>query len=195
MKRLLVLLGLLLSAACQPLTPLALGETTPASDTPAASAEATRLPDTPPADVPSTQPPCYFVWARQPLPELSGQVQQAVQSIQPQAAARAEAYGENCVDENGDIVYFAAKETDFYVTLEVDGLKDESALGERLEDVLTALEAFPSDETPGPQPGYISVTFQSAEEALRLRFTEIQVIEFRQQGLRGVDLFKALKNP
>jgi len=137
---------------------------------------------------------CYFNWATQPLPELSSQVQSALEDAGlTGVAARAEAYGENCYDsQTNEVVYFAAMQTDFRVTINVPDLKDTERLGDLLEKVLIALDNFPTDKTPGPNPGYVGVTFQAGGEELNLWFTVSQGIQVRQQGLRGDALLKAL---
>lgn len=141
----------------------------------------------------STQPPCYFAWAREKLPDISAQMQKTIQVIQPQAKAYAEAYGENCIDGKGDVVYFATLQTDFYITLKVKDLADEATLGKMLEQTLIVLDQFPLDKTPGHQPGNIGITFESKGKVLKLWFTSVQADEFRRQGFHGADLFNSLR--
>lgn len=154
---------------------------------------------TPAADVPPpvTPPPqsCGWQWASQPLPELSLQVEQAMQAaVQPQARASAQAYGENCRQADGSVAYFATLETDFYVTLGASDLNDEAALGALLEQVLTVLDGFPPSATPGPQSGYARVTFVHGEEERTLWFPLTLADQKRREGLRGADLLRALEN-
>ncbi|HEY6074741.1 MAG TPA: M20/M25/M40 family metallo-hydrolase [Anaerolineales bacterium] len=61
---------------------------------------------------------CAFTWATQDLPELSDQVQTAIQEVQAGAEARAEAYGENCTFADGR-ADFSAMETDFTISFQV----------------------------------------------------------------------------
>lgn len=107
----------------------------------------TPLTITPPAETEIVyQPSCYFNWARQPLPELSSQVQTALEEAGlTGVTARAEAYGENCYDsQTNEVIYFAALETDFRVTLDVPNLEDSEHLGNMLEEALIVLDKFPS---------------------------------------------------
>jgi hypothetical protein len=158
----------------------------------ACAAPATNLPAT---DTPEYPPQCGWQWATQPLPELSQQVEQAMQAgVQPQARASAQAYGENCIQADGTIAYFATMETDFAVTLTVEDLTDRQALGELLDKTLAVLDQFPAETTPGPQAGYARVTFQHGQDTLGLWFQLSAVDGFRQQGLRGADLLEALEN-
>lgn len=154
---------------------------------------------TPTADVPPTVTPppqsCGWQWASQPLPELSAQVEQAMQAaVQPQAQAYAQAYGENCRQADGSVAYFATLETDFYVTLEVEDLSNADALGVLLEQVLTVLDGFPPQATPGPQSGYARVTFQAGGEQRTLWFPLSLADQKRREGLHGADLLRALEN-
>ncbi len=175
MKLLRTLFLVLIFAACRPLP-------APISPTPTET-----LTD------PAYPPQCAYVWARQALPELSAQAQQAFDEAgMTGVTARAGAYGENCVDAQGKVVSFSTMETDFYVIAEVTDLTDNENLGNILEDLLIVLDGFPPDETPGPQPGYIGVTFQAGDDLLNLWFSVTAGEEARKQGLHGSALFDAL---
>jgi hypothetical protein len=109
-------------------------------------------------------------------------------------AASAEAYGENCYGEKtNEVIYFAAMETDFRLTLAVKSLDDEQLLGDFLERILTVLDAFPAGSIPGPQPGYIGVTFQSGNEEMHLWFKVPEGESARSRGLHGAELLEALR--
>lgn len=153
------------------------------------------LTDTPPR--PSETPtlgPCGFVWASQGLPELSAQwLERLKQAGLPVVSASAEAYGENCVFSDGRIDGFAAMQTDYRVTLEVETLADAETLGSLLEQTLEILDGFPVGETPGPNPGYIGLTFQAAETVETLWFQRTQSDALRAQGLSGEPLYESLR--
>ncbi|GAB4431799.1 MAG: hypothetical protein Kow002_19960 [Anaerolineales bacterium] len=137
--------------------------------------------------------PCYFNWARQPLPRLSNDLERALKDhIQPQASGRAEAYGENCITEDGQVLRFLAMETDFHVTLKVKDLEDRATLGKLVEQVMAVLESFPADETPGPQTGYVGITFEAKGNELQLWFMIAEAQSLLENGLRGKALFDAL---
>ncbi len=190
-KLVFLLLVTLLPGSCNlPLTPAA---------PPVTEAPNTAVPPTATA-TPTATPeyrPCAFRWASQPLPDLTAQLSEALaQAGLEVASARAEAYGENCVDENGQVVYFATMETDFRVTLNVARLDDEAELGRLLDMTLAVLDKFPPEETPGPQPGYIGIAFEAASGGmLNLWFQASRADALRRQGLGGVELLEALKNP
>jgi hypothetical protein len=155
----------------------------------AASTQATDIPSQVGADT-----GCGFVWAREPLADLSNEFDAALREVLPEASGYAEAYGENCLNNQGEVVRFLAMETDFYVTLKIENLEDKQALGELIEQVLSVVAEFPPEETPGPQPGYVGITFETPGEELRLWFTQVDAETALENGLRGEELFNALQS-
>ena len=139
---------------------------------------------------------CAFNWATHALPELSTQVQRAMEAAGLTGInAIAEAYGEDCIGTStGQAVSFSTMETDFRITAQVKDLTDRERLGALLEHVLLVLDGFPADQTPGPQPGYIGVTFQAGEDATRVWFTVRAGEAARKQDLHGAALLDALQN-
>lgn len=156
-------------------------------------------PDTPaPSNpqAPAPESPCGWVWASQPLPDLSLSIENALRAnALPNASARAEAYGENCVDSQGNILRFAAMQTDFYIILPAADLSDRDELGALLDATLAVLDQFPASQTPGPQPGYVGITFQANGKELRLWIAPNRLAELRASGLSGAVLFEALNMP
>jgi hypothetical protein len=146
------------------------------------------------SDTPGNQP-CYFNWATQALPELSAQVQAAMQAAGlANVSAAAGAYGENCYDaRTNQPVRFAAMETDFFVTVRMKNLTNQAEMGNLLEQILIVLDGFPTGMTPGPQSGYIRVTFQTAADELRLWFPVTDGEAARAQGLHGAALLEKLQ--
>ena len=136
---------------------------------------------------------CGFVWARKPLEDLSQEFDQALKKVQPQAIGYAEAYGENCINNQGELVRFLAMETDFHINIKVKDLSDKQANGKLIEQILGVVSKFPVAETPGPQPGYVGITFESGGEEIRLWFTQLQAQTAIESGLRGEKLFDALQ--
>ena len=146
-------------------------------------------------DTPSDQP-CYFNWATQPLPDLSTQIQAAMNATGlTGVSAIAEAYGENCYDAKTDQpVGFGAIETDFHITVKVAELTNKDDLGNLLEKILVVLDGFPIGKIPGSEPGYIGVSFQTGNDELNLSFTAKAGKSARDQGLHGAALFEELQN-
>ena len=136
---------------------------------------------------------CAFMWANDPLPELSNDFDAALKVIQSKAEGYAQAYGENCVTNEGKVVRFLAMETDFYITLKVENLEDKQILGKLIEQTMEVLADFPTDETPGPQPGYIGITFETPGDSLRLWVMRTEVEIALENGLQGEELFNALQ--
>ncbi len=138
---------------------------------------------------------CSFNWARKSLPELSEQVRLKLeQAGLPVISISAEAYGEDCLYSDGRLAYFAAMETDYRITLKVGDLNDTAALGALLTQTLMVIDQFPVKETPGPQPGYIGLTFQAGEQIENLWFNRSKSDDLRSQGLDDTNLYEALKS-
>ena len=148
----------------------------------------------PATDTPEYQP-CYYNWDTQSLPDLSAQIQAAIQAAGlTNVTADAEAYGESCYDAQiNKPLSFSAMETDFRVTARVQTLTDKDQLGNLLEQILIVLDGFPTEMTPGPQPGYIGVTFQAGSEELQLWFTFTDGESARATGLHSRALLEDLQ--
>src|SRR3990172_3945660 len=139
-------------------------------------------PETPAAELEYTQ--CGWVWDTQALPDLSADVQSALEAAGLMGvSAYAEAYGEDCLNASGEVDHFAVMETDFHITLQVAAIYDTELLGASLEQILVVLDSFPPESTPGPQAGYIGITFQAGNEELRLWFTVDEGVSARALGL------------
>lgn len=160
----------------------------------------THIASEPPADAATDTPlpelgdtGCGFVWAHEPLPDLSREFDTALKEVLPQASGSADAYGENCLNNQGEVVRFLAMETDYYMTLKVDSLENKQELGLMLEQMLSVLSQFPVGETPGPQPGYVGITFQTTTDELRLWVSRREAEAALGSGLRGEELYLALQ--
>lgn len=142
----------------------------------------------------STPGQCYFVWATQELTDLSAEYQTAVQTVAPEAEARAAAFGENCVAADGSST-FGAMETDFYISLPVPDLADAEQLGTIIGQALVVTDGFARPRVPGGQDGFVEFTFRSGNEQRVLRVPIPRGRELRSRGLRGAELFQALQIP
>jgi len=133
---------------------------------------------------------CAYVWASQPLPEISASLFASLQAsgLQPESV-QASAYGENCVDASGSVVSFAAMQTDYALILTVASLSDSAELGQALYIALLNLEALlPVGSTPGPNPGQVTIVFSAPEGESRLNLARAQAIEALQAGKNGQQL-------
>ncbi len=137
---------------------------------------------------------CGWQWATQPLPELSAQVGAAFSDAGLEGIeASAYAFGENCLDQNGEVNRFAAMQTDFDISVTVADLSNPDGLGDLAARILDILvEGFPTDNTPGPMPGRASLTFVAGDQRLPLVFSIQQAADALDQGLSGADLLAAL---
>ncbi len=195
MKRVLLLILtfslLTATAACQPKTTAApTPSLTPPPKTPTPS-------PAPTSTTTLSYTECGWNWATQPLPELSAELESALQeSIQLPLEAHAEAFGEHCFDgRTNEVAYFVARETDFYITVHAEALDDREALGRLTEQILLVLLShFPVEATPGPQPGYLSINFVTDIGELRLRFGWFDAESALGSGLHGASLLEALES-
>jgi hypothetical protein len=139
---------------------------------------------------------CYFNWASLPLPDLSAKVQAAINAAAlTDVRVTAEAYGENCYDsQTNKPVSFSTLEADFYFTVKVVNLTDQSNLGNLLEKILHVLDTIPPGKIPGPQPGKIAVSFQAGNQQLNISFTVTAGKSARLQGLHEAGLFEKLQH-
>lgn len=164
------------------------------------SGNAQSIPNAPPATITIEPAPdyetgdCAFMWAKNPLPELTKDFDQILKESLPKAEGYAEAYGENCITETGEVSRFLAMETDFHVTLTVDDLDDKQTLGTLIEEVMIVLSEFPTENTPGPQPGYVGIIFETSNDSLRLWLMRTEVEAALEKGLQGEELFTVLQN-
>jgi hypothetical protein len=150
---------------------------------------------TPPAaaatGAPTTQP-CGFQWAINPLPEISERAQAALDDAGLKGSARAEVFGENCLNADMSVQYFASMETDFRFVLDASDLADRSALGDLAAVAVAIVERFPVNELPGTQPGYIGITFTAGDQTVNVWFARQDGVDALAQGLSGEAFYKAI---
>jgi hypothetical protein len=137
---------------------------------------------------------CGYQWANQDLPELSSSFQASIQALQPEAQANAYAFGENCILADGSIGGFSAMETDFNVTLQVNDLTNEDDLGEWIVKVMQVIENIPQDQIVGPQPGRVSMIFQSNGDQKVLNFY-VNQYQALPAGLGSSEIYQELQTP
>lgn len=146
----------------------------------------------PVTELPTSSPAgnCYYVWAYKPLPDLSAQIQESIRQIQPTAEANAQAYGENCVYEDGH-ADFSAMETDFSVSMQVDDLNNADDLGNWIKQTMTVIDRIPPDQLAGPQPGRVTLLFKSSADQ---RYVSFSIPDYHKlsPGLSNADLLQAL---
>jgi hypothetical protein len=142
----------------------------------------------PTQDTSSTQ--CGYQWAYQDLPDLTAQFDGMVQTLIPNSTSRATAYGENCLDNDGQIVRFLPMETDFYVLATVETLDDYETFGNWIYDAMQVVDGFPPEDLAGPQPGFVEFRFEkSISESIGFR-VPIQGYNETAGGKSGEELFR-----
>lgn len=108
----------------------------------------------------------------------------------PNSTSHATAFGENCVDSNGQVVRFLAMETDFYVTVPVETPDDYETFGNWIAQVMQAVNRLPPDLIQGPQPGFVEFKFEkSTSESIGFR---VPIREYNEtaNGSTGEELFQ-----
>jgi hypothetical protein len=145
---------------------------------------------------PANSQDCYFNWATQPLPDLSAEIQTAINAAGLRGVlVTAEAYGENCIDaQTNEPVSFATLETDFRIVATITNLNNKDNLGNLLEKILDVLDDFPAGKIPGAQPGYIFVSFRTGSDEINMSFTVTAGNSARAQGQHGKALLEELQN-
>ncbi|MBN1485124.1 MAG: hypothetical protein JXA37_10405 [Chloroflexia bacterium] len=137
---------------------------------------------------------CNWSWGGKPLPDLTEEVRAALQGAGVGSfTVSVQAYSNNCLDGEGRVSWFRPLHTDFYLLLQVDDLQDRAALGDQARQVLTVLQAFSPEGTPGPWPGLIELAFIAPEGNRRLEFSVRRATELIEEGLRGAEMLQALE--
>lgn len=152
-----------------------------------------------PSPSPAEQPPygaCIWQWATELLPDLTADLildlSDAGLTVAPDET-RVTAFGENCLEQSGEVAYFAAMQTDFDVSLAVAALTDRDAVGDALRQVLaTIVTGYSVDETPGPNPGRIIITVQDGTDSLTVMVAYQAAADLLAQDMSGAELFDAL---
>ncbi len=85
-------------------------------------------------------------------------------------------------------------ETDFNITLRAHDLTNESDLGERIVKVMQVIESIPKEQIVGPQPGRVSITFQSGNDQKVVNFY-INQYQALDSGLSNSEIYQALQTP
>jgi hypothetical protein len=178
-------------------TPLAFPTTAVPIPEPIVTVSTPHIDQPPDGNIPTTAPnpqDCGYQWANQDLPELSSSFQESIQTLQPEAQASAYAFGENCMLPDGSVGGFGAMETDFNITLPVSDLTNESDLGEWIVKVMQVIENIPPEQIAGPQPGRVSISFQSNGDQKAINFS-INQYQALAPGLSPSEIYQALQVP
>ncbi len=140
---------------------------------------------------PTTYSACSWQWANQNLPDVASKTAETLNSAGIVTSdLRVSAYGENCYDNLGKLQYFAAMTTDFYLTIEVNDLTDDTLAAKLIAsyEALNALSDLPA------KPGYLDIAFVagSSDKHIRTMFDQIQVA--LDKGLTASELILAFSS-
>jgi hypothetical protein len=147
--------------------------------------------DTPEASIGYTS--CYWNWASRALPDLSITFHDALDEKGLNVtAANASEYGENCIDPaTNQIAYFAAMETDWYVTVEVPSLGDKEQIGNTIREIIEVIVLLQT-RTSAPNPGYVGITVTCEGQVDSMWFQLPAALDAIDQGLTGQAFYEAL---
>jgi len=132
---------------------------------------------------------CAFSWANSPLDELSGLLDNEVKTLNPDASARASAFGEDCIYSDGHKVFHAI-ETDFYIDLPVSDLTDFVSFGDWIAQTIPLVNALPPDMIEGPQSGFVEYHFTKTQDERLIVRVPIQTYNETANGKTGEELFR-----
>ena len=144
---------------------------------------------------------CGWMWATQINPELSAEIQQQLAEVLISVGsveARAEGFGENCLNRDGTVRYFATMETHFWVVVKIDSLPPDDLTAAQeivspvVRDILNILADYPVEDTPGPMPGQINIQFPVRNTAYWLSADYNAAMDALNQNLRDNALLDAL---
>ena len=95
---------------------------------------------------------------------------------------------------DGSVGGFGAMETDFNISLQISDLTNESDLGEWIVKVMQVIMAIPKEQIVGPQPGRVSIIFQSSGDQKAVNFS-INQYQALAPGLSTSEIYQALQVP
>lgn len=145
-----------------------------------------------PSVTPNSYGGCGWQWAYQDLPELTAQFDQSVKGLIPDSNSHATAFGENCLGNDGQVIRFAAMETDFYVRVPVQTLDDYQTFGNWVAEIMQVVINMPADTLAGPKPGFVEFIFEkNTSERITFR-VPIQQYKDTALGITGAELFHML---
>jgi hypothetical protein len=135
---------------------------------------------------------CAWQWATEDLWDLAVDVQTDLEAAGLEVInVFVFAFGENCLDENGRVSYFAAMQTDFQFTFRVDTVEDAATIGDIVAESIAVIAALPPEQLSGPNPGLVTITVSDGEQRRVVGFSASQIPDWIAQGLGGAALIEA----
>jgi hypothetical protein len=133
---------------------------------------------------------CYIQWSYQDVPEISEKLDKEIKAINPNAQAKASAFGEDCVYPDGHTTLFNAMETDFYIHLTVSDLKDFKSFGNWVVQGMTIVEGLTNDLIVSPKLGLVEFWFIKNDSEIVPVRVPIEKYNNEATGKSGEELFR-----
>jgi len=132
---------------------------------------------------------CAFSWAQQLLEELTVVFEASIKKLNPEASARAIAFGEDCNYPDGRKV-FLAMETDFYIEQSVTNLINFESFGNWIAQTMPVVASMPPNLIEGPHVGFVEYRFIKNDGEQLIVRVPIQEYNNSAQGKTGEVLFQ-----
>jgi len=84
-------------------------------------------------------------------------------------------------------------ETDFNITIPVNDLSDETALGAWIVKVMQVIQNIPPDQIIGPRPGRVGILFESNGKRQGVTFY-IDQYQTLASGLSPAEIYQTIKS-
>lgn len=133
------------------------------------------------------------MWAYHDSPDLTEKINTTVRDLNPDASARAELFGEDCIYADGSAT-FGAMETDFYVQFPVDDITDEEAFGNWMAQVMLFVLQIPDEEVEGNY-GFVEFLFVKSETERIIFRVPIATYVTEAKEKSGAELFRFFYTP
>ncbi len=149
-----------------------------------------------PPDTGDSSQQCAYQWASQALPELSEKLQDDFDEAgMKHIRVRAEAFGENCILPDGRVGGFLVMQTDLRFTVGVADIHDYPSLATQVREILRIIFGMPLEQFPGPNKGYIGISFSDLNGAsMNLWFPRQVAEQAVQENLDGAALIEWLRS-
>lgn len=142
-----------------------------------------------------TEGQCAFVWATQNLEESSEKLQTALDEAGLTiVTGNAGVFGENCVNEDGTIQGFAARDVDIYLSFTVDNLEDTAALGSLAIKATEVLMALPAETFP-KTIDFVNYHFTDGTNSIYAQQTYTGLVALMESKPTGQDFYNAIQKP
>ncbi|MCC7118270.1 MAG: hypothetical protein IT310_07065 [Anaerolineales bacterium] len=136
---------------------------------------------------------CSYVWASQPSPELTAQINAKIQALDSTASASAQFFGEDCLYADGHST-FGVMETDFYIHLPAEDLTAQKEFGDWIQQSMQAVTSLPADSIQG-RAGFAEFWFIKSETESLIVRVPLEEYQRINPPLTGADLFAKFYQP